>query len=111
MVELGLPASTVSAIIDDPTQIGSPTGMFALGISSDTAAQILVGYTRGFRTVFLLNASLAAFATVVSIVMIKQKELSRGDEAKLKQEAERDLKREELDTEMGEVKTAVVKDS
>jgi hypothetical protein len=47
-----------------------------------------LGYNRGFRTVFILNASLAAFATlvVVSIVVVKQKNLSRGDEIELKEE-------------------------
>jgi hypothetical protein len=45
-----------------------------------------LGYNRGFRIVFILNASLAAFATlvVVSIAVIKQKNLSRGAEIELK---------------------------
>lgn len=61
--------------------------MSSLGISSETAAEILAGYNHGFRTVFILNASLAAFATVVSIFMIKHKSLKRGDEDQLKKEA------------------------
>jgi hypothetical protein len=39
-------------------------------------------------TVFILNASFAAFATlaVVSIAVVKQKNLSRGGEIELKEE-------------------------
>ena len=37
-----------------------------------------------FRTLFILNASLAAIATIASITMIKHKNLTRGDEEQFK---------------------------
>jgi hypothetical protein len=61
-----------------------------MGISVSAASFILShGYTRGFRSVFLLNASLASVAVVVSIFMIRHKELIRGDEEELKAEAKK----------------------
>lgn len=37
--------------------------------------------------VFILNASLAAIATIASITMIKQKDLARADEKQLERQA------------------------
>jgi hypothetical protein len=44
------------------------------------------GYTKGFRTVFTLNASFAAIATIASITMIKHKNLTRGDKEELRRQ-------------------------
>lgn len=98
MTALHLPSSTIDKIIDDPTVLGSrssnttSTTLQTLGVSSATAARILDGYTNGFRIVFIMNATLAAIATVVSIVMIHHKELTRGDEEQLRAEARRQEK-------------------
>lgn len=45
------------------------------------------GYAAGFELVFILNACLAAVAAIVSFFMIKHKDLTRGDEEKLRAEA------------------------
>lgn len=45
------------------------------------------GYTAGFELVFILNACLAAVAAIAGFFMIKHKELTRGDEEKLRAEA------------------------
>lgn len=85
MNAIPLSPTMISAIIDDPSKLASPS---LLGLSSTTASYILSqGYTRGFRTVFILNACLSAMATIASITMIKHKELTRGDEAELRKEA------------------------
>lgn len=85
MHNLALSPSVISAVINDPSALGSPA---SLGISPSTANDILSnGYTHGFRTVFILHAVLNAVATITSVLMIKQKELTRGDEQKLKEEA------------------------
>lgn len=95
MTALKLPSSTIDSIIDDPTMLGahvsngSSTTLQSLGISPATASRILDGYNSGFRTVFILNATLAAIATIVSVVMIHHKELTRGDEEQLREEARR----------------------
>ena len=91
MKTISLPSATVSTIVDDPTILNSgTTALESLGISSSVASDILLhGYTRGFRSVFLLHASLASLAVVVSVFMIKHKELIRGDEEALKAEAKR----------------------
>ncbi|KAF8959374.1 major facilitator superfamily domain-containing protein [Flammula alnicola] len=90
MHDLSLSSFIISSIINDPSQLASPS---ALNISATTASTILnKGYTSGFRTVFILNAALNAVATIASIVMIKHKELTRGDEEELRQEARLHLK-------------------
>lgn len=108
MTKLNLPASTIKKVIDDPTLLGAfsdPTNpLRALGVTSADASDILAGYTAGFRGVFLMNATLAAAATVVSVFMIKHKELTRGDEERLRAEAVKGGK-EKQDVELGVVDT------
>ncbi|KAJ3481648.1 hypothetical protein NLI96_g7519 [Meripilus lineatus] len=93
MTTLSLPSSTIKKIIDDPTILGdrlsnsTSTPLEALGITPAMASYILDGYTRGFRIVFILNACLAAVATLASITMIKHKELTRSDDEERKLEA------------------------
>ncbi|THH27805.1 hypothetical protein EUX98_g6383 [Antrodiella citrinella] len=95
MLKLSLPASTIGTIVDDPSLLGARLSstlnvtadpLVALGITASDAEEILRGYTSGFRTVFLMNASLSALATVVSILMIKQQDLTRPDEEQLRAE-------------------------
>ncbi|KAJ7269573.1 MFS general substrate transporter [Mycena rebaudengoi] len=85
MTSLGLSPSAISQIIDDPALLHTPA---LLGLSQDTARDILRrGYTRGFSALFVLNACLTVLATAVSVLMIKHKELSRGDEEQLRRRA------------------------
>ncbi|THU97456.1 MFS general substrate transporter [Dendrothele bispora CBS 962.96] len=80
--------STISLIIDDPTILSNSTAYTALGFSPSSASFILNrGYTIGFRDLFFLNAALAVLATVVTVVMIRHKELIRSDEAELRSKA------------------------
>lgn len=75
-------SALITSIVDNPALLSSPT---ALGISSSDAIFILnAGYTKGFRTVFILNSALTALATMASIVLIKHKDLNRGDENQLR---------------------------
>lgn len=111
MEQLSLPTSTINKIVDDPTLLGnlidgqdgiSPSDTLqSLGISVQAAGRILKGYNNGFRAVFIMNATLAAVATIVSVLMIRHKELTRGDEAQLKAEARGSGKQ---DIEMAECK-------
>ena len=97
MSALSLPASTIAAIVDDPTIISHPlsasspssaaSSLAALGLSADVAARVLGAYVRGFRTIFLLSTGLNAAATLAAIFMIKHTELSRGDEDELRAQA------------------------
>jgi hypothetical protein len=81
---LALPPALIYTIINDPSLLASPS---TLEISSSTVSIILEeGYTRGFRTLFILNASLGVIATIISITMIKHKDLARGDEEELKRQ-------------------------
>lgn len=87
MANLSIPSSTIVSIINNPGYLSNSSELSSLGISPSQAADILYkGYNRGFRDIFLLNASMAAVAVVVSAVMIKHKELLRGDEERLRQE-------------------------
>jgi len=86
MNSLSLSTSTISSVINDPSKLAIPSN---LGMPQEIADKILdQGYTHGFRTVFIVNASLAAAATVVSIFMIKQKDLTRDDDEKPKKGTE-----------------------
>lgn len=90
MEGLELSPTAIKAIIDSPTALGdrfsaaSSSELSSLGITESMAVTILDGYTRGFRIVFILNACFSALATVTSFLMIRHKELSRGDEEQLK---------------------------
>lgn len=117
MTKLDLTSSTVKKIVDDPTLLGERlTGamndtsnpLSALGISPDAADRILDGYNNGFRAVFIMNATLAAIATIVSILMIHHKELTRGDETQLKAQAKIEEKKQQQqdDIEMGTLRAA-----
>lgn len=96
MISLGMSSSVIKAIIDDPAILGdrfsdavSSSKLASLGITDSMAVTILDGYTDGFRVVFILNACLSALAAVVSFLMIRHKELSRGDDEHLKAAAGR----------------------
>ena len=84
MNSASLPSSIIDGVINNPAQLAQPT---SIGISS-TVAKVLLndGYRKGFRTVFIVNASLTSLATIASIVLIKHKELTRGDEKDRMQE-------------------------
>ncbi|KAF7353979.1 MFS drug transporter [Mycena venus] len=85
MTSLALPSSLISRIIDDPALLHTPS---TITISQATATNILYhGYTKGFSSLFIMNASMTVFATLVSVVMIKHKELSREDDEMLRQKA------------------------
>ncbi|KAJ7302380.1 MFS general substrate transporter [Mycena albidolilacea] len=95
MTGLDIPSSQITQIIDDPALLRTPA---SIGISQDTATDILYhGYTKGFSLLFVMNASLTVFATLVSVVMIKHKELSREDDEMLRQRAIK----EQLEKKMG----------
>ncbi|KAF9238660.1 MFS general substrate transporter [Melanogaster broomeanus] len=92
---LSLTPSATKAVIDNPTILGSHASssqLASLGLTSSQAAYALLhGYTAGFRILFILNACLASVATITSIFMIKHKELTRGDEERLRAEARQEL--------------------
>ncbi|KAJ3840523.1 major facilitator superfamily-domain-containing protein, partial [Lentinula raphanica] len=97
MVNLELPSSAITTVIGNPSLLTNSTAIASLDINASQAATILYkGYTIGFRNIFYLNAALSAAATVVSIVMIKHKELLRGDEEELRKEAAEALRKAKL---------------
>ncbi|PFH48548.1 hypothetical protein AMATHDRAFT_76666 [Amanita thiersii Skay4041] len=79
MVNLNLPSSIISTVIDNPfLLLASPASVM---LSKEQALSILSnGYTCGFRIVFIVNAIGAAIAAIASIYMIEDKDLSRGEE-------------------------------
>ncbi|KAG6816250.1 hypothetical protein H0H87_007415 [Tephrocybe sp. NHM501043] len=94
MQSLSVPQGTISTIVDDPSIIGSPSLLTSLSLSSIQADYILdKGFIRGFRILFILNTTLTASATLVSVLMIRHKELTRGDEVSPKEKtpAEQDI--------------------
>lgn len=89
MSSLGLPTSAINNIIDDPTILhpllssNAPSAF----VNPSTASTILGAYTTGVHTVFILNAALAAVCVFVAAMMIRHKELTRGDEAEMRRRA------------------------
>jgi hypothetical protein len=85
MQELSLSEELIKRVIDDPSLLSHPA---SINLSQEQATSILEhGYTKGFRSVFILNASLSAAATLTSIFMIKHKNLTRDDDEKFREVA------------------------
>ncbi|KAL0575837.1 hypothetical protein V5O48_006127 [Marasmius crinis-equi] len=102
MKSLLLPQSTISEIIDDPGVLFSlayaqtSTTVGSVSIPQSEAQDILAnGYNKGFRDIFILNASLGALAAIVSILLIKHKELDRPEDAERLGERDRKEKMDE----------------
>jgi hypothetical protein len=91
MTSLDISSSQINQIIDNPALLHTPP---SVGISQDTATYILYhGYMKGLSSLFILDACLTAFATLVSVVMIKHKELTHEDDEMLRQQAIRELEK------------------
>jgi hypothetical protein len=79
MVQLSLSDDIVKEIIGNPVLLSSSDFP---GLSSDELVFILnKGYISGFRLIFILNASLSAFALVTSLLLIKPANLIREDDS------------------------------
>ncbi|KAJ4471420.1 major facilitator superfamily domain-containing protein [Lentinula aciculospora] len=77
-----------------------------MGITQSQADNILTqGYNKGFKNMFILNASLATLVLVASVALTRHKELLRGDEKRLKMEAKEALRKEKEKKETTEVVT------
>ncbi|RSL50241.1 hypothetical protein CEP53_008874 [Fusarium sp. AF-6] len=74
------------------TLLGNPQ-TFLDTVSSSEAERIrsvlIPAYRKGFRVIFLVGASVAALAFVLAFVLMPQVELTRPDDAKLKEEGRR----------------------
>jgi len=92
---IGLADNLLHEVTSDPTLISKAT----FNVTTKVREELLEGYNHGFRVMFLLNASLAAFAAVVAFVLIKHKELIRADDAERKAEA-----RDRVEAEMRAIK-------
>ncbi|KAJ7830340.1 MFS general substrate transporter [Mycena olivaceomarginata] len=77
MTALNFSSADISKIIANPKLLHSPA---SIGISQATATDVLYhGYTKGFSALFIMNACMTVCATLVSVLLIKHKELGRGD--------------------------------
>lgn len=89
MKELDLPQSTINGILDNPTDIPKLSNSSSpFNLTPDIASNVLSGYTNGFHRVFYLNAALSAACVVITVFMIRHKELVRPDEVEMKRKAE-----------------------
>ncbi|CAK5262070.1 unnamed protein product [Mycena citricolor] len=85
MNSLHIAPAIMTQIIDNPALLHSPE---SINLSADAAAEILAhGYIKGFNSLFIMHVALTVSATFVSVVLIKHKELTRGDDEALKQKA------------------------
>ncbi|KAF8539074.1 MFS drug transporter [Trichophaea hybrida] len=83
---LGYSASEIRKVLDDPVDVLSG----AVG-GHELRKEVLAGYQRGFRAVFLVGAGLAMFAFVISVLMMPQITLERRDDEQLKVQAKHDI--------------------
>ncbi|KAJ3763867.1 MFS general substrate transporter [Lentinula raphanica] len=98
MVEISLPPSTITSILNDPSILARAS---SIGLPDEQALHVLEnGYEAGFRKFFIINASFGTLATIVSILMVKHKELSRDDDDKLKKEAKAGLAKQNSEANM-----------
>ncbi|KAJ7187820.1 MFS drug transporter [Mycena filopes] len=67
------------SIIDNPVSARA-------GLSPKVLSGVIAGYHEGFRTTFIILASLAAFAFFVALALMTHQDLNREDDAKLKVE-------------------------
>lgn len=56
------------------------------GLDSVVYAQVLEGYRKGFRFVFIILASLAVFSFITAFFLMPHRDLNRPDDEKLKEE-------------------------
>ncbi|KAJ7879834.1 hypothetical protein B0H13DRAFT_1892105 [Mycena leptocephala] len=77
MTVLNMSAADINKIIDDPALLHTPA---KIGLSQATATEILDnGFTKGFSAMFIINAAMTVLATIVSVVLIKHKELAHEE--------------------------------
>ncbi|KAJ4471407.1 MFS general substrate transporter [Lentinula aciculospora] len=89
-----LPSDIVTSIINNPSALRSYSDLAEFGLSTSQADDILTqGYNKGFKDIFILNAALTTLAFLASVVLIRHKQLLRGDEEQLKIEAKEELKK------------------
>lgn len=93
LADFGVPESSFKKLLNQPTEFIDSN--FDDDEGERIRAALIVAYRRGFRTVFILCAALAAFSTLVVISLMPQVNLDRPDDEKLKQEGKEAFGREE----------------
>lgn len=87
LIPLGWTSSQIRSALDNPSSIFSSSS----SRSSDSELHLLrQAYAHGFRNVFILLASLAAFAFSVALFMMPQVEVDRKDDEALRERARRE---------------------
>ncbi|OAA38117.1 MFS general substrate transporter [Metarhizium rileyi] len=83
---LNLDGKTAKVLLSNPQE-------YLKKVSSEEADRIrdvlIPAYRHGFRVIFIIGASLAAFAFFLALFLMPQVELSRPDDQKLKEEAQK----------------------
>ncbi|KAJ6627673.1 putative MFS drug transporter [Mycena sp. CBHHK59/15] len=78
---LDLSAESRQSIINNPVSARPQ-------LTPEILARVIAGYHKGFRTTFIILASLAAFAFFTAVALMSHQDLHREDDAKLKAEGE-----------------------
>ncbi|KAJ5622184.1 hypothetical protein N7528_005416 [Penicillium herquei] len=77
---------------DSRSLLASPSTFLSRQSDSDAAnirSVLIPAYQKGFRIIFLINASLSALAFILAFCLIPHVELNRADDATLKEEAKK----------------------
>ena len=80
----GLSDTEIRSLLDQPEQV---LNSFPADQSERVRAALIPAYQKGFRTIFVVGACLAAFAFWLTAFLMPQMELGRPDDEKLKQKA------------------------
>ncbi|CAE6410666.1 unnamed protein product [Rhizoctonia solani] len=79
---LNLPADVYEAIIDNPVVARE-------SVDAATLGQIIEGYRRGFRVVFIILVAVSGLALILAALLMVNYSLHRDDDAELKEKAKK----------------------
>jgi Na+/melibiose symporter-like transporter len=91
----GWSTAQVRSALDNPSALFSPSSSSSTSSASLSAEQLnelRQAYSEGFRVVFLVLAGLAAASFFVTVALMRQRTLTREDDAALKEEGKRTVR-------------------
>lgn len=86
----GWSTAQVRSALENPSALFSPSSPTSL--TSEQLSELRLAYSNGFRVVFLVLASIAAVSFLVTVALMRQRTLTREDDAALKEEGKRTVR-------------------
>jgi len=86
LMPLGLSTAAIQMLMNSPNSFRRKYGDIR---TNEIRAELVAAYTKGFRVIFIVCASLNALAFIAAWFLMPQIDLHREDDAKLKEEGKR----------------------